>query len=135
MSPISASLTPRLMVATSVVETPKCSRFFQRLLADLAQIRAAQVDQRIALQRIELEIDLQPALVLGEPRHEILLASDAQAIGVDHDMADRAGAHRVQDREEVRMQRRLAAGDLHEVRLAFAGDQRVQHPSRSSRAA
>ncbi|GMO61228.1 hypothetical protein BwSG20_16410 [Bradyrhizobium ottawaense] len=100
---------------------------FQRLLADFSQIRAAQVDQRVALQRIELEIDLQPAPVLGEPRHEILFAGDAQAVGVDHDVPDRAGAHRVQDREEIRMQRRFAAGDLHEIGLALACDQRVQH--------
>ena len=127
MSPISASLTPRLMVADQGGRDAVMLEILQRLLADLSQIRAAQIDQRVAFERVELEIDLEPALVLGEPRHELLFAGDTQAVGVDHDMADRAGAHRIEDREEVGMQRWLAAGDLHQVRLAFARDQRVQH--------
>src|SRR5207302_10886418 len=49
---------------------------FKRLLAYLAQIRAAQIDQRVALQRIELKIDLETALVPGEPSHEVRLARD-----------------------------------------------------------
>ena len=43
-------------------------------------------------------------------------------------MADRAPPRRRQDLEELGMQGRLAAGDLHQVRLSFRGDQRVQHP-------
>ena len=100
---------------------------FQGLLPDPAQVGAAQIDQRVALQRIELQIDFKSALVLCQPRHEIRLARDAQAVGVDHDMADRAGANRVEDREKLRMQGRLAAGYLHQIGLAFAGHQRVQH--------
>jgi environmental stress-induced protein Ves len=34
---------------------------------------------------------------------------------------------RVEDGEEVRMQRRLAAGDLHDVGFAFVGDDCVEH--------
>ncbi len=76
---------------------------FQRLLADLAQIRAAQIDQRVALQRIELQVDLEAAFVLGQPRHEVRLARDPQAVGVDHDVADRAGAGGFQNGEEIRV--------------------------------
>src|SRR5690349_25017653 len=42
-------------------------------------------------------------------------------------MADRARAHSVKNFEEIRMERRLAAGDLDEVGLAFAFDQGVEH--------
>ena len=46
----------------------------QRLLAHLAQIGAAQVFQRLALQRIELQIDLEAGLQLGELGDERLVA-------------------------------------------------------------
>ena len=42
-------------------------------------------------------------------------------------MADRSGPGGVEHGEEIRMERRLAARNLHEVRLAFACDQRVEH--------
>ena len=42
-------------------------------------------------------------------------------------MADRPGLHRVEDVEELRVDRRLAAGKLDEVGLALAGDQRIEH--------
>src|SRR6201985_2736499 len=95
----------------------------KRLLANPAQISAAQIDQRVALKRIELQIDLQPATIFRELRDEIRLARNPKAVGVDHDMADRAGAHGIQDREEVRMQRWLTAGNLHQIGLALACDQ------------
>ncbi len=100
----------------------------KRGAADAAQIRAAQVHQRLALERIELQIDLEPALALGQPRDEIRLARDAQPVGVDHHVADRPRPHRIEDGEQIGMQRRLAAGDLHQVGLAFAGDQGIEHP-------
>ena len=81
----------------------------QGLLPDPAQVGAAQIDQRVSLQRVELQIDFKAALVLCQPRREIRLARDSQAVGIDHDMADRAGADRVEDREKLRMRGRLAA--------------------------
>jgi hypothetical protein len=99
----------------------------QRLLPYAAQIRAAQLHEGIALQRVELQVDLEPALVLGEPRGEIRLLRDADAIGVDHHVAHRPRAHRVEHGEELGMQGRLAARELHQVGLALAGDQRVHH--------
>ncbi len=100
---------------------------FQRLAAHPPQVRAAQVHQRVALERIELQIDFEPALALGQLRDEIRLLRDAQAVGIDHHVADRAAARLVEDREELRMQGRLAAGNLHQVGLALARDQRVEH--------
>ena len=55
----------------------------QRLLADAAQIGAANVRETGARQRVELQIDLEPTLGLRELRNEVRLARDAQA--------DRAG--------------------------------------------
>src|SRR4051812_9798742 len=81
----------------------------QRLLAYFSQIGAAEIDQRLAFERVELQIDLEAALVFREPRHEIRLARDSKPVGVDHDMANRAGAYRGENCEEIRVQRRLAA--------------------------
>ena len=100
---------------------------FQRLLPDPAQIRAAQMDQRLAFERIELQVHFQTAFVFRQPRHEVRLARDPQAVGVDHDMTYRPRPHRIEDRKEIRMQGRLATGNLHQIGLAFACHQRVEH--------
>src|SRR5258708_6819684 len=67
------------------------------------------------------------AFALGKLRHEIRLARDAQTIGVDHHVTDRARARLIENAEKIRMQGRLAAGELHQIGLAFACDQRVEH--------
>jgi hypothetical protein len=65
--------------------------------------------------------------MLGELGGEVWLLGDPQAIGVDHHMADWLGAGERQDFEELRVQRRLAAGELNEVGLTLAGDDRIEH--------
>ena len=107
---------------------PCRSQILQRFAAHAAQVGAAQVHQGVAPERIELEIDFEPALALGELRDEIGLLRDADAVGVDHGVADRPPPHRIEDGEELGMQGRLAARQLHQVRLAFARHQRVEHP-------
>ncbi len=127
ISPISSSLTPRLTVTTKRGRDVVALEVLQRLLPHAPQVGAAQVHQGVALERIELQVDFEPALLLGEAGGEVRLLRDAQAVGVDHHVADRARAHRVEHGEEVGMQRRLAAGELHQVGLAFARDQRIDH--------
>ena len=107
----------------------------QRLLAHAPQVGAAQFHQGFALERVELQVDFEAALVLGEPRDEIGLLRDPQAIGVDHHVLDRPRAHDVEHVEEVGMQRRLAAGKLHQVGLALACHQRIDHAFDGRRAA
>ena len=99
----------------------------QRILAHAPQVGAAEIFQRRALARIELQIDLEAGLQLGEPRHEILVARDAHAVRVQHDVADRLRLRELQDLEDLRMDRGLAAADLHEIGQALALDERLQH--------
>ena len=99
----------------------------ERALADVGEARAAQVLMHLVAQRIELQVDLEAGLVCRQPRGEVRFLRDAQAVRVDHQVPDRPLLRRVEDREEIRMQRRLAAGNLHDVGLAFVGDDRVEH--------
>ena len=103
-------------------------QILQRLLTYFAQVRTAKIDQRIALKRIELQIDFKAAFVLRQPGHEIGLARDPQAVGIDHHMADRAGANpsRIAKKSGCRVGRRpKSAPDP----ARLAGHQRVQHLS------
>ena len=106
---------------------PRALEIGERVLAHAAQIGAAQILQRRALARIELQIDLEAGLQLGERCDEILVARDADAVGVQHDVADRLRLGELQDVEDLRMDGRLAAADLHEIGQALALDQRLQH--------
>jgi hypothetical protein len=74
-----------------------------------------------------LQIDLEARHVFGEPRGEIGLGRDADAVGVQHKVADIAALCGGDDREQLRVQGRLAAADLQQIGLAFAADQRVEH--------
>ena len=100
---------------------------FERVLADASQVGAAQIQQRLTSGRVELQIDFEPALLLGEAGDKIRLARDPQPVGIDHHMPDRARPHCIEDSEEIGVQRWLAAGKLDQVGLTFAGDQRVEH--------
>ena len=99
----------------------------ERLDPDAREVGAADVHQRRRVERVELQVDLETRHELGEPFREPGLACDADAVGVDHQMADRPALGRGQDVEEVRVKGGLAARELHEVRLAFRADERVQH--------
>src|SRR5262249_6168259 len=99
----------------------------ERLLAYAAEIRSPQMHERVALERIELQIDFQPSLIGGELRHEVGLVSNAKPVGVNHDVPDRAAAHRVEHSKKVRMQGRLSAGELHEVGLSLTCDEGIEH--------
>src|SRR3546814_14132136 len=72
-----------------------------------------------------LQIHLEAGGEFGQTLDEIRLAGDAQAVGVEHQVANRFGFGQTQDVEDLWMQGRLAARDLQQVRLAFSGDQGV----------
>ena len=93
----------------------------------LRQAGTAQRLQRFIAQRIELQVNFQPRFVIGQPRHKLRLTSDAQAVGVDHQMANRSCPRSIENGEEIGMQRRFAAGNLHHIRLAFIGHHGVEH--------
>ena len=70
----------------------------QRLAADARQLGAAQVLQRVVVQRIELQIDLEARLEFGQRVDEGRVLGDADAVGVQHHVADRPAPRRVDDR-------------------------------------
>src|SRR3546814_17607015 len=74
-----------------------------------------------------LQIHLEAGGEFGQTFDEIRLAGDAQAVGVEHQVANRFGFRQPQDVEDLWMQGRLAARDLQQVRLAFSGDQGVHY--------
>src|ERR1700738_3926862 len=119
-SPISPSLTPLRTVATRVVDRPT----FSRLARAIACVRRRSVPRIVCsaarLSASELQIDLEARHVFGEPRGEIGLGSDADAVGVQHKVADIAALCGGDDREQLRVQGRLAAADLQQIGLAFA---------------
>jgi hypothetical protein len=91
------------------------------------EVGAAQALQRRGLERVELQIDLELRMLAREPLDERRVLRDAQPVGVQHQVADRPRGGLGEDIEELRMQRGLAPGDLHDVRLALARDDRVEH--------
>ena len=99
----------------------------QRLAADARQRGAAQVLQRRVVQRIELQVDLEARPELGQRIDEGGILGDADAVGVQHHVLDRPAPRRGDDLEDLRMDGGLAARDLHQVGLAFARHQGVEH--------
>ena len=76
---------------------------------------------RFAFEAVELQIDLQPGFPLGQGRDEIRVGCDPQPIGIEHQMADRAGLRGIDHGEDIGVQRRLAARNLQRVRLFRSG--------------
>src|SRR6266851_5033026 len=115
----------------------------QGLLSRAAQIGAAQFHERIAFEGIELEIDLKVGHALRYLFDEVFVLGHANTVGIDHEVSDGSRLGQFQHGEEVRMQRRLAPGNLHYVGLAFVADDSVKqlldvreravlHPCRSA---
>ena len=100
----------------------------ERLLADAPQIGAAQIHQRVALERVELEVQLEVRHVARQPHRELLVLRDPDAVRVDHQVPDRPRLCAIEHLEELRMDRRLAAGNLHDVGMALVAHDGVEHP-------
>jgi hypothetical protein len=58
---------------------------------------------------------------------ELRLLRNADAVRVHHEMLDRPPPRRVENLEKLRMNRRLAAADLHDVRLLFVAHHAIEH--------
>ena len=106
---------------------PARSRLARASSPHAAEIGAAQILQRGPLQRIELQIDLEARPQIGKGSHELAITRDADAVGVQHDVADRLRLGQLQDVEDLRMDGGLAAADLHQIGLAFARNEGLQH--------
>ena len=78
-----------------------------------------------AFEAVELEIDVGPDLrQFGE---KAVVVRDALAVGVQHHVGDAALLRRAHHRNNLRMDRRLAAGELHQLRISFGGDKAIEN--------
>ena len=87
------------------------------------QVRAAQVVLPRLLHAIELKVELQPAAreELAELRRKFRLVRDAHAVRIEQEVIDLLVVARpFQQLEELRVQRRLATGELENLDAAFA---------------
>src|SRR5258708_13453583 len=57
----------------------------------------------------------------------ILILRYADPVGVYHQMPNRPGFREIHDFEELRVHRRLTAGNLYDVRVSFVAHDGVQH--------
>ena len=96
-------------------------------MADAAEVGAAELHQRFALEGIELEIDFEIFFVFGQTLDEIFVFGDADAVRIHHQMADGAGLGHFHNLEKIWMDRGLAAGELDNVGMAFVADDCVEH--------
>ena len=82
---------------------------FEGLLAGAAEVGAAELHERLALERIELQVELESGHVLGEARGEGFVLCDAEAVGVDHEVLDGPRLAGVEDLEKLRVDGGFAA--------------------------
>ena len=78
-----------------------------------------------AFEAVELEIDVRAHF--GQFGKKAVVVRDALAVGVQHHVGDAAllcGAHH---RNDLRVDRRLAAGELHDLRIALGGDKAIEN--------
>ena len=64
---------------------------------------------------------------LGQLSQEAIVARDALAVGVDHDEGDAAVLGRPDEVDDLRMDGRLAAGELHHLRVALGAHEVIEH--------
>ena len=77
------------------------------------------------VEAVELEVDVDAER--GERGREARVAREPDAVGVEHHERDPARLRGGQHVEDLRVDRRLAARQLHRLRLPLRGDERVQH--------
>src|SRR5260370_18959420 len=86
---------------------------------------AAKNPVRLGLESIELEIERWPDLV--ELFEEAVVFGDPFAVGVDHDERYVAGLRRAHKVDDLRVNSRLAAGELHHLGIALSAHVVVEH--------
>jgi len=101
----------------------------KRVLPHFGEIGAAQGFQRLGIETVELQVNFQTDPAFFQFGDKARIRSDAHAVGVDHEMTNGALPCHVDDPDDFRMQGRLAAGQLQEIRFTFARDQCIHHPA------
>src|ERR1700687_4910324 len=81
---------------------------FKGALAGLAQVRSPQFHQRLALERIKLQVHFAVWNGVVQAFHKVFVLRDTYPIGVYHQMPDGLLSRIFQNGEEVRVESRLA---------------------------
>jgi hypothetical protein len=89
---------------------------FEGFFADVAEVGAADLEERVAAEGVELEVEFEVGHVGGEAGGEGGVLGDADAVCVDHEVLDGAAFGGVEDFEELGVDGGFAAGDLDDVR-------------------
>jgi hypothetical protein len=124
IAPSSWSLTPRLHRRDQQRRQAGLGAPFQRLGLRGPQVPAPQRQVGRLLQAVELQVD--PDTQLGEGGAEPAVARKADAVGVEHHVADALVAGQRAELEDLRVDRRLPAGEHDHLGLALGRDERVQ---------
>lgn len=95
--------------------------------ADRPEVGATELQEGVALERVELEVELEAGHVPGESLGEGAIGGDADAVCVHHEVLDGAVAGGIEDGEEVWMESGFAAGDLNDVGFELIADDHVEH--------
>jgi hypothetical protein len=95
--------------------------------ANGAEIGAPQIEQGFAFEGIKLQINFGVGSFGGDAFGEVGLLGDFQAVGIDHDVTNRAGLREFEDLKKVGMNRRFAAGNLHDVGMSFVANDGIEH--------
>ena len=100
---------------------------FEGAAADVAQVFAAQLSERVASERVELQVDLEAGHVGGEALGEVCVLAMRMplVLTIRCLIGRRLAASRIS--KKCGVDGGLAAGDLDDVGLAFVADDAVEH--------
>ena len=80
---------------------------------------------RSLVKAVELEVDMRPKP--SDPSEELVVASDTDPVRVHHHVRDPLALRQCDEVEKLRVQRRLASGELHDLRVALSRDEGIEH--------
>ncbi len=104
---------------------PQLGGAVERPLLVGAEVLAADREVRLALEAVELQVQMRAQL--GELLAEAAVAREPDPVRVQHHRADSLRLGERDHLEDLRMDRRLAARELHHLRLALGGDEAAEH--------
>jgi hypothetical protein len=125
IAPTSCSFTRRSTAAASETVTPASAQRLQRPQLVVGERLAADRDLRRLVESVELQVDVNAEL--GEGEGEARIASQPDAVGVEHHQRDSAFARGREHLEDLGVDRGLAARELHRLGLALGANERVEH--------
>ena len=100
---------------------------FESFFANATEIGTTQIEQGFTFEGIKLQINFGVGSFGGDAFDEVGLLGNFEAVGIDHDVADRAGLREFENLEKIGMNGGFAAGNLHDVGMAFVANDGIEH--------